>query len=713
MAERILVTSALPYANGPVHIGHAVEYVQTDIYVRFLRSCGKDVVYFCADDTHGTPIEINAAKQGIKPEEFIARFHDEHQRDFHDMDIRFDYFHSTNSPENRHYAELIYGRLKEKGDIERRTIEQAYCEVDRRFLPDRFIKGTCPNCKSPDQYGDACEKCGKAYAPTDLIEPHCALCKTPPVRRNSEHLFFKLSRHADFLQSVLRRPGFIHPGLATQLQGFFEKGLSDWDISRDGPYFGFAIPGETDKFFYVWLDAPIGYIATTEKWAKETGKAKSALDYWDAGSPSRIIHFIGKDIVYFHALFWPAVLNVAGLHVPNEIKVHGHLTVNGEKMSKSRGTMVPVRDYLNQLDPSYLRYFYAANLGAGVEDLDLSLKDFRERVNGELVNNVCNLANRALSLLAGPLEKRLAPGRAEGPGRALVESALARVPEVRAAFDKLEYRNAIRAITDIASAANAFVQTQAPWAAVRKPETAEGARADLSDVADVVYLLGALLAPVTPRLSEKLFAQLGAPALMFQALEGAKYPLLDRSRPTGTPEPLLPRLEPERVNAIIKTPEGAPQAAEAKPAGGKEKKKVESDKKPAAAPPPAGAGATQASPGAGASEAPGEIEYADFAKVVLKAGRVVVAEKVKDADKLLKLTVDVGEPTGPRTIVSGIAEAYAPESLTGRRVVVVANLKPRKLRGIESRGMLLTAGPGGKDLSLLDPGDMPPGSEVK
>ncbi|WP_426751105.1 methionine--tRNA ligase [Myxococcus sp. Y35] len=699
MAERILVTSALPYANGPVHIGHAVEYVQTDIYVRFLRSCGRDVVYFCADDTHGTPIELNAAKQGLKPEEFIARFHEEHQRDFRDLDIRFDYFHSTNSPENRHYAELIYGRLKEKGDIERRNIEQTYCEKDRRFLPDRFIKGTCPNCKAPDQYGDSCEKCGKAYSPTDLIDPRCALCGTPPVRKHSEHLFFKLSRHADFLQDVLRKPGFLHPGLATQLQGFFEKGLADWDISRDGPYFGFAIPGETDKYFYVWLDAPIGYIATTEKWAKETGKAKSALDYWAADADTRIIHFIGKDIVYFHALFWPAVLNVAGFHIPSEIKVHGHLTVNGEKMSKSRGTMVPVRDYLEHLDPSYLRYFYAANLGPGVEDLDLNLKDFRQRVNGELVNNVGNLANRALSLLAGPLEKRLAPGRAEGPGRALVEAALARVPEVRDAFEKLEYRSAIRVITEIASAANGFLQTAAPWAQVKKD--AEVARADLSDAADVAYLLGALLAPVTPRLSEKLFAQLGAEPLTFQALEGAKYPLLDRSRPIGTPEPLLPRLEEERVNAIIKAPEGAaPAAAEARPAKGQK-----AEKKPAEAP-----AATQASPGAG--EASGEIEYDDFAKVVLKAGKVLAAEKVQKADKLLKLSIDLGEGS-PRTIVSGIAEAFAPEALTGRNVVVVANLKPRKLKGIESRGMLLTAGPGGKDLSLLDPGDVAPGSEVK
>ncbi|NOJ77720.1 methionine--tRNA ligase [Myxococcus xanthus] len=703
MAERTLVTSALPYANGPLHIGHAVEYVQTDIYVRFLRSCGRDVVYFCADDTHGTPIELNAAKQGLKPEEFIARFHEEHQRDFHDLDVRFDYFHSTNSPENRQYAELIYGRLKEKGDIERRNIEQTYCDNDRRFLPDRFIKGTCPNCKASDQYGDACEKCGKAYDPTDLIDARCALCGTPPVRKHSEHLFFKLSRHADFLQDVLRKPGFLHPGLATQLQGFFEKGLSDWDISRDGPYFGFAIPGETDKYFYVWLDAPIGYIATTEKWAKETGKAKSALDYWSADADTRIIHFIGKDIVYFHALFWPAVLNVAGFHIPSEIKVHGHLTVNGEKMSKSRGTMVPVRDYLDQLDPSYLRYFYAANLGPGVEDLDLNLKDFRQRVNGELVNNVGNLANRALSLLAGPLEKRLAPGRAEGPGRELVEAALARVPEVREAFDKLEYRSAIRVITEIASAANAFLQTAAPWAQVKKD--AEVARADLSDAADVAYLLGALLAPVTPRVSEKLFAQLGAEPLTFQSLEGAKYPLLDRSRPIGTPEPLLPRLEEERVNVIIKLPEGAaaPQAAEARPAKG-----AKAEKKPAEA-----LAATQAAaPSAGAAESSGEIEYDDFAKVVLKAGKVLAAEKVQKADKLLKLTVDVGEGS-PRTIVSGIAEAFAPEALTGRNVVVVANLKPRKLKGIESRGMLLTAGPGGKELSLLDPGDVAPGSEVK
>ncbi|MDY7224981.1 methionine--tRNA ligase [Hyalangium rubrum] len=700
MAEKILVTSALPYANGPIHIGHAVEYIQTDVYVRFLKSCGKDVVYFCADDTHGTPIELNAAKQGLKPEEFVARFYEQHKKDFQDLDISVDWFHSTHSPENRHYSELIYGRLKEKGDIERRDIEQTYCEKDKRFLPDRFIRGTCPNCKAADQYGDACEKCGKAYSPTDLIDPKCSLCGTPPVRKHSAHLFFKLSRHADFLQQVLKRPGFIHAGLANQLQSFFEKGLADWDISRDGPYFGFAIPGETDKYFYVWLDAPIGYIATTEKWAKETGKAQSALDYWAPDAKTRIVHFIGKDIVYFHALFWPAVLNVANLHVPTELKIHGHLTVNGEKMSKSRGTLVAARTYLDNLDPSYLRFFYAANLGPGPEDFDLNLKDFRLRVNGELVNNVCNLANRALTILSGSLEKRLAPGK-DGQGKALVEAALARVPEVREAFEKLEYRNAIKAIVEIAQTANAFLQTQAPWA--KQKTDVEGARADLSDVADVVYLLGALLAPVTPRLTEKLFAQLGAEPLTFQALERARYPLLDRSRPIGTPEPLLPRLEETQVNALIPPSPTEP----VKEAPKKAEKKAE--KKPAEQPTP------QASPGAGAgapAATPGDIEYDDFAKVVLKVGKIVAAEKVANADKLLKLTVDVGEEA-PRTIVSGIAQAYTPEQVSGRRVVVVMNLKPRKLKGIESRGMLLTAGPGGKDLSLLDPGDMPPGSEVK
>ncbi|HEY8207828.1 MAG TPA: methionine--tRNA ligase [Myxococcaceae bacterium] len=682
---KTLITSALPYANGPIHLGHLVEYIQTDIHVRFLRSAGQDVLYFCADDTHGTPIQLNAQKQGISPEAFIARWYDEHRSDFAAFGVQFDQYGSTNSPENKHYSELIYERLKAAGDIERRRIEQTYCEVDKRFLPDRFVRGTCPNCQAADQYGDVCEKCGKTYAPTDLIDPRCATCGTPPVRKASDHLFFKLSLHAGFLLDLIGRREFIDRGVANKLREFFDKGLADWDISRDGPYFGFPIPGETDKYFYVWLDAPIGYVATTEKWARTTGKAKDAMEFWAKGSPGRIVHFLGKDIVYFHALFWPAVLERAGFKHPDQLVIHGHLTVNGEKMSKSRGNFITARQYLDKLDPSYLRYFYAANLSPGPEDLDLSLNDFRLRVNGELVNNVGNLANRGLSILAGPLEKRLAPA-GDGPGRKLVEDALARVAEVRAAYEKVELRGAVKAVLEIASAANQFLQAQAPWAKIKKDP--EAARAVLSDAAEVAYLVGALLWPVVPALSEKLFAQLGAPPLTFAGLEGAKYPLLDRTKPVGTPEPLIGRLEEAQVNSILASPDAPPAPAPAAP------KAVTPEV-------PASAAATSA-----------DIDIADFSRVQLKVGKILAAERIPKADKLLKLSVDLGEGT-PRTICSGIAEAYQPEQIVGRSVVVVANLKPRTLRGIESRGMILTAGPGGKDLSLLDPGSMPPGSEVK
>ena len=670
MESKILITSALPYANGPIHLGHLVEYIQTDIYVRFLRSCGRDVVYLCADDTHGTPIELNAAKEGVKPEQYVARFFLEHQRDIADFGVKFDYFWSTNSAENRKYSELIYQRLKEAGEIERREVEPAYCEEDQRFLPDRFIRGTCPNCKSPDQYGDVCEKCGKTYLPTDLIDPRCALCGTTPVRRKSVHLFFRLSRQADFLLGLIRQPTFLNSGIANQLQQFFEKGLADWDISRDGPYFGFQIPGETDKFFYVWLDAPIGYIAATEKWEQERGEGKDALAHWSADSKTQIIHFIGKDIVYFHALFWPAVLKVASLKIPSRLVVHGHLTFEGEKMSKSRGTLISGRQYLDRLDPNYLRFFYAANLGSGPEDFDLSLTEFRLRVNADLVNNIGNLANRALSLLAGPLDKRLAPAD-QGAGRTMIENHLKAAALVRSAMERLEYRAAVKKIVEIAQATNQFLQIQAPWNALKTAP--EEARRDLSDAAEVVYLLAALLEPVVPSLSHKLFAQLNAPPLTYRQLASASYPLLNRDRPIGTPAPLIGRLEESQVKAILAPESGAPSAA---------------------------------------PSSPPEIEYPDFSKVVLKVGRILAAERLPKADQLLKLTVDVGEGA-PRTIAAGIAKAYAPEQLVGRNVVVVANLKARKLRGIESQGMILAAGPGGTELSLVDPGPMPPGTEVK
>jgi methionyl-tRNA synthetase len=549
LSKRTLVTCALPYANGPIHLGHMVEHIQTDIWVRFLRSCGEDVLFLCADDTHGTPVELNAAKQGLTPEEFVARFHVEHQKDFADFDVQFDSFHSTNSPENKHYAELIYGRLKEAGLIDRKEVAQAYDEEAQRFLPDRFILGTCPNCKSPDQYSDACEKCGATYGPKELIDPKSAISGQPPVWKSSVHLFFQLSKMKAYLQELIRDPKFMNPGLASQLQQFFVKGLADWDISRDGPYFGFPIPGETNKFFYVWLDAPIGYIATTEKWAKDTGKARDALAYWAEDSGARIVHVIGKDIVYFHCLFWPAVLKVAEIHRPDYVHIHGHLTVNGEKMSKSRGTFINARAYLDLLDPSYLRFYYATLLGPGAEDLDFSLTEFRQRVNAELVNNLGNLANRTLALLAGAdLAKELSPA-GTGPGRKLVEDALARVKEVREAFERFDYRVAMKVILEIGHSANAFLTVQEPWKS-RKTDR-EGARAALSDAAEVAYLIAALIEPVVPRLAENLFRQFNAPKLSFAALEKAGYPLLDRGRPIGDPSPLINRMEEGQVAQLI------------------------------------------------------------------------------------------------------------------------------------------------------------------
>jgi len=660
--RRTYITCALPYANGPIHLGHMVEHIQTDIYVRFLRSCGEDVTFTCADDTHGTPIELNAQKNGVTPEEFVARWDKEHQRDFADFDVKFDAWGSTNSPDNRRFAEDIYGKLKAAGTIARREIEQPYDEKAGRFLPDRFIRGTCPNCKSPDQYGDGCESCLSQYSPKELIDPRSAISGEPPVwGKKSEHLFFQLSKREDFLRKLHASGSFMHAGPAAQLQEFFKKGLADWDISRDGPYFGFPIPGETNKYFYVWLDAPIGYISTAEK------VKGGALQFWGRDSNARIIHCIGKDIVYFHCLFWPAVLDVAGYKVPDHVHIHGHLTVDGAKMSKTRGTFINARPYLDLFDPSYLRFFYASLLGPGPEDLDLDLKQFRERVNGELVNNLGNLANRVLSILSREYGGALKPGNDP-----LFAECFAKVPAIREAYESWNFREAVKLILEIGAAGNLFITKHEPWKLVKTDKAR--AQEVLTEAARVVLLLGTLIEPIVPRLAEKLAKQLGRPLHRFSEL--TKFEL---SGKIGEVTPLINRLEADQVAKLIQPAEAGEQ------------------KKPSTAPAP---------------QKKAEIEYDDFAKVELKVGRILSAEKVEKADKLLKLSVDVGE-SGPRTIVAGIALAYAPEQLVNRNVVVVANLKPRSLKGIESKGMLLAAGPGGKDLSLVDPGPLPPGTAVK
>jgi methionyl-tRNA synthetase len=681
MPTKTLVTCALPYANGPLHLGHLVEHIQTDVYVRTLRSLGEDVVFLCADDTHGAPIELNALKQGLSAEAFIATWYDEHTSVFRDFQISHDHYASTNSPENQHFANLIYSRAKDAGSIGKKDVDQPFDEKAGRWLSDRFIRGTCPNCKSPDQYGDACEVCNATYAPRELIDARSAISGEPLVWKKSSHAFFLLSKHGDFLRQTISNPAFMNPGPAAQLGAFLEK-LADWDITRDGPYFGFPIPGETNQFFYVWLDAPIGYIASTEQWAKKTGKAASALDYWDENADARIVHTIGKDIVYFHCLFWPAVLKVAKLKVPAHVHIHGHLTVNGEKMSKSRGTFINARPYLDLLDPNYLRFFYASLLGSGPEDIDLSLKEFLQRVNAELVNNLGNLANRTLSLLAKEFQGQLAQAKPE-LGRPLVEGALEKVKAIKGAFVTFESRAAVRQILEIGSAANQFLTTHEPWKRLKVPETREAAHQSLSEAAEIVYLLTALLEPIVPELAQKLAKQLNRDCLTFKRLEGATYPLLERAVRIGDPSPLIGRLEQQQVDTLI-VPTAA---AEAK------KPKSELPRKDLPA-------------------APSEIEFTDFTKVALKAGKVLGCERVPKADALLLLTVDLGEGTA-RTIVSGIAEAYTPEAVIGKNVVVVANLKPRSLKGIESRGMVLTSGKGGKDLVLLDPGDVPPGAEVK
>ncbi len=665
-SRRTYITCALPYANGPIHLGHMVEHIQTDIYVRFLRSCGEDVTFTCADDTHGTPIELNAQKNGVTPEEFIAKWDREHQRDFADFDVKFDAWGSTNSPDNRRYAEDIYGKLKAAGTIARREIEQPFDPKAGRFLPDRFIRGTCPNCKAPDQYGDGCENCLTQYSPRELIDPRSAISGEPPVwDKKSEHLFFQLSKREDFLRKLHKSGTFMHEGPATQLQEFFKKGLADWDITRDGPYFGFPIPGETNKYFYVWLDAPIGYISTAEK------IPGGAMQFWSRDANARIIHCIGKDIVYFHCLFWPAVLDVAGYKVPDHVHIHGHLTVDGAKMSKSRGTFINARPYLDLLDPSYLRFYYASLLGSGPEDLDLDLKQFRERVNGELVNNLGNLANRVLSILSREFSGELAKG-APDP---LFAEVFAKVPAIREAFESWNYREAVKGILEIGSAANLFITKHEPWKLVKTDKAR--AHVVLTEAARVVLLLGTLIEPIVPRLAEKLSKQLGRPLFKFSEL--SKFEL---SGKVGEVTPLINRLEAEVV-AKLYQPVEEKKAAAAAPA------------KAAPAPAPVQ-----------------DIEYDDFAKVQLKVGKVLAAEKVEKADKLLKLSVDVGEGA-PRTIVAGIALAYTPEQVTGRNVVVVANLKPKPLRGIESKGMLLAGGPGGKELTLVDPGPLPPGTAIK
>ncbi len=680
--KKLLVTSALPYANGPIHLGHLVEAVQTDVIVRWQRLAGRDAIYVCADDTHGTPIELKAREQGVTPEALIARVGEGHRRDFADFEINFARYGSTHTPENRAVAVEIFERLRARGDIDRRPIELSYCEKDRRFLPDRFVRGTCPRCGAADQYGDVCESCKSTYRPEELKDARCALCGTPPVRRTSTHYFFKLSRHLPLLSGIAG--GQAEPRVDVQvqrfLQGWIDKGLDDWCVSRDGPYFGFPIPGEEDKFFYVWLDAPIGYISNSPE--------RDA--YWRKEADAEIWHVIGKDIIYFHALFWPAMLEGADYKLPSRILVHGMLNVRGEKMSKSRGRLTTAREYLSVpgLHPEHLRYYFAANLPPEPVDIDLNAADFRHRVNAELVNNVANFAHRTLSLLRDRFGGRIAAAEPGPAWTEAVEALRAAVP----AYEALDLKSAVAAIVAGCAVGNGFLQANKPWAA--EPGKAH---ADLSLCVNLAYAAALLLSPVTPGMSAEVLRQVGreGATLADLGLGGGGLPApWIREGKVGEGRALMPRIETKAAQALVPG-EGAVKEASNATARG--------SLAPAVSP---GVGR-----GEGAAGLP-EIPFETFAALDLRCGVILAAETVAGAKKLLKLTVDLGEGS-PRVIASGIAESFRPEQLVERHVVVVANLAPRTLRGIASRGMLLAAGDGAA-VSLVElPRGVPAGAKVR
>jgi len=658
--RKILVTSALPYANGSIHLGHLVEYIQTDIWVRFQKLRGVDCIYVCADDAHGTAIMLKAEQLGHSAEQQIANVKAEHEADFAAFNIAFDNYHSTHSTENHELSNMIYGRLKANGHIATKSITQAYDPEKQLFLADRYIKGTCPKCKTEDQYGDNCEKCGATYSPMDLINPKSAISGATPVAKDSEHFFFTLPEFSDFLKGWTRA-GHLQDEVANKMAEWLDAGLQAWDISRDAPYFGFEIPGEPGKYFYVWLDAPIGYIASLKNLLDKTGGDWE--EYWKPDSTAEVYHFIGKDIVNFHALFWPAMLHSANLRTPTKICVHGFLTVNGTKMSKSRGTFINARTYLDHLNPEYLRYYFAAKLTSNVDDIDLNLEDFIQRVNSDLVGKVVNIASRTAKFInnaGGVLATEVADA-------ALWQQFVDGGETIANYYESRDYSKAMREIMALADAANEYIATQEPWKLAKQA----GAEAQTQAVCTLgINMFRALLTylkPVLPALTADAEAFLGE-TLSWNA------PISFRAgEKINEFKPLLTRIEKDKVDAMIDASKEALATAATKV-----------EEKASAAEPIAA-----------------EIDFNDFAKVDLRIALIVNAEHVEGSDKLLRLTLDLGGET--RNVFSGIKSAYDPKDLVGKLTVVVANLKPRKMKFGMSEGMVLAAGPGDKEIYLLEP----------
>jgi methionyl-tRNA synthetase len=690
VAKKILVTCALPYANGSIHLGHMLEHIQADIWVRYQRMRGNQVYFICADDAHGTPIMLKAQQLGIAPEQMIAEMSQEHQTDFAGFDISYDNYHSTHSDENRELSELIYTRLKENGFIKNRTISQLYDPEKGMFLPDRFVKGTCPKCKSPDQYGDNCEVCGATYSPTELINPQSVVSGATPVMRDSEHYFFDLPEFSAMLQAWTRS-GALQEQVANKMQEWFESGLQQWDISRDAPYFGFEIPGAPGKYFYVWLDAPIGYMGSFKNLCDKRGDIDFDA-FWKKDSDAELYHFIGKDIVYFHSLFWPAMLEGSNFRKPTNLFVHGYVTVNGAKMSKSRGTFIKASTWLQHLDADSLRYYYAAKLSSRIDDIDLNLEDFVQRVNADIVNKVVNLASRNAGFINKRFDGKLSAELADPELYKTFTDASASIGE---AWNSREFGRAVREIMALADVANRYVDEQAPWVVAKQ----EGRDADLQAICsmgiNMFRVLMTWLKPVLPSLTERTEAFLNVD----MSWDGIQQPLLDHK--ISAFKALYSRIEMDKVNALIEASKEDAAVANA-PAAADTKAKKSAEAKPAVA-------AASADADVGDT-----ISFDDFAKVDMRVALIKTAELVDGSDKLLRLVLDMGGDE-TRQIFSGIRAAYPdPSVLEGRMTVVVANLAPRKMRFGVSEGMVLSAGPGGKDLFILgaDSGAQP-GMQVK
>jgi methionyl-tRNA synthetase len=683
--RKILVTSALPYANGPIHLGHLVEYIQTDIWVRFQKMRGHDCHYVCADDTHGTPIMLRADKEGISPEDLIARVKSEHERDFAGFHVDFDNYYSTHSEETRRFAETIYGRLKEQNLIASRSIEQYYDPAKEMFLPDRFIKGECPKCHAKDQYGDSCEACGATYSPTDLINPFSAISGATPIRKESVHYFFKLGDCADFLKTWTRA-GHLQSEAANKMDEWLSGGLSDWDISRDAPYFGFEIPDAPGKYFYVWLDAPIGYMGSFQNLCDRLGL--NFADYWNKDSSAELYHFIGKDILYFHALFWPAMLEHSDFRTPTQIFAHGFLTVNGEKMSKSRGTFITAESYLQQgLNPEWLRYYYACKLNGSMEDLDLNLEDFIARVNSDLVGKFVNIASRCAGFIAKRFEGKL--GHFDDQDDEAQKGSSWAEDEIAGYYESRDYAKAIRKIMELADRANAYVNDNKPWelAKLEGAENTERLHRVCTTALSLFRDLAIFLKPILPNVADQVAQFLNTPLSWNDV-----YRNLPEGHVINGYNHLMTRIDPKQVQALV---EANKPTLEAKPEAAPHSQARHAEHQQHAVEPIADT-----------------ISIDDFAKIDLRVAKILNAEHVEGADKLLKLTLDLGSET--RTVFAGIKSAYAPEKLIGRLTVMVANLAPRKMKFGMSEGMVLAAGPGGKDIFVLQPDEgAQPGMRVK